>query len=111
MSVVSRPLMYADLRNSPVDNNLYEIVDRGLIASPAPPRLHEKLIIRLLLLNHAYLVREQLGDDIFTAPVDVRLTEHTVVQPDVFFVTPERRHSFADSGLVDGAPDRSRCQG
>ena len=105
MSVIPRPMTYEDLQQTPDDGNRYEIIDGEPIVSPAPLRSHEKLTVRLLLLSHAYLVRMQLGDELFTAPVDVRLSEYTVVQPDLVYVSPARRAILADPVLIDGAPD------
>ena len=105
MSVIPRLMTYDDLQQTPDDGNRYEIVDGEPIVSPAPPRLHEKLTIRLLLLIHAFLVREQLGDDLYTAPVDVRLSEHIVVEPDLIYVSPARQNILVSPALIDGAPD------
>ena len=103
--VPGRPMTYDDLKQLPQDGKRYEIIDGEPIVSPAPSRLHEKLTVRLLLLIHAYLVRHNLGDDIYTAPVDVRLHPHRIVQPDLVYVSPERRSILADPALIEGAPD------
>ena len=37
--------------------------------------------------------------------MDVRLSDHSVVQPDLLYVSPERRHILTNPSLIDGAPD------
>lgn len=103
--VPGRPMIYDDLKQLPQDGNRYEIIDGEPVVSPAPSRLHQKLTVRLLLLIHAYLVRHNLGDDVYPAPVDVRLHPHRIVQPDLVYVGPDRRSILADPALIEGAPD------
>lgn len=102
---VLRPMTYDDLKQMPQDGNRYEILDGEPVVSPAPPWLHERLTVRLLLLIYAYLSRHNLGDFVFTAPVDVRLLKHRIVQPNLVYVSRERRSILTDPALIDGAPD------
>ena len=105
MTVTTRRLTFEDLAQMPDDGNRYEIIDGEPFVSPAPPRLHEKITVRLLLLIHAYLVRHRLGDDVYTAPVDVKLADDRVVQPDLIYVSSARRSILREPGVIVGAPD------
>lgn len=99
------PLPYDDLKQMPQDGHRYEIVDGEPIVSPAPSLIHAKIVVRLLFLIRTYVMRRQPGGRVFTAPVDVRLSPHRIVEPDVVYVSPERRRLLADPALIDGAPD------
>ena len=105
MSVIPRRMTYEDLQQTPDDGNRYEIIDGEPIVSPAPSLLHQELVVRLLVLIQAYLVESRFGGKIFPAPVDVRLAEHTVVQPDLVYVSAARSHIRANPAFVNGVPD------
>jgi len=47
---------------------------------------------------------EELGR-IYFAPVDVRLSPHDIVQPDILFIRRDRLASYQPGGVVEGAPD------
>ena len=51
-----------------------------------------------------FLRKQQLGR-LFAAPCDVILSDHDVVQPDLFFVSHERQHRLSSRQNVRGAPD------
>ena len=105
MATLARPMTYEDLKAMPQDGNRYEIVDGEPVASPAPSLFHQKLLLRFLLLIHAHLIRHNLDGDLFPAPVDVRLAGVRIVEPDIVYVSPMRRHILADPALIEGAPD------
>ena len=105
MSTIPRPMTYEDLQQTPDDGNRYEVVDGEPVVSPSPSQMHQTLIVRLLLLIHDYLRQNQLAETIFPAPLDVRLSEHNVVEPDLVYVSRERRQILANPALIDGVPD------
>lgn len=105
MSVLTQRLTLADLAQMPNDGKRYEIIDGEPHVSPAPSRLHEKLTVRLLLLIYAYLTEHGLGDDVYTAPVDVHFSGYDGVQPDLVYVSPARRSILGEPGSINGAPD------
>ena len=70
-----------------------------LSASPVP--IHQYLVLRLgLLLGN---VAEQTGGLALTAPMDVHLAPHSVVQPDLLYVS--RARSEIVRNWIEGAPD------
>ena len=100
-----RPLTYDDLKQMPQDGNRYELIDEEPVLSPAPSLTHAEVVARLFVLSRAFVMLHRPGGRVFTAPVDVRLTPPRVVEPDIVYVGPERRHLLADPALIDGAPD------
>jgi Uma2 family endonuclease len=99
------PLTYDDLRQMPQDGNRYEIVDGEPVVSPAPSLIHAEIVARLFVLIRGFVLRHHPGGRVFTAPVDVRLSPPRIVEPDIIYVSSERRHLLADPALIEGAPD------
>jgi len=104
MSLLARPLTYDDLRQMPDDRNRYEIIGGELIVSPSPNRSHQKVSLRLTLLIAQYVDAHQLGE-VYVAPVDVQLSPHNVVQPDLLFIRQDRLGIYGPTALWEGVPD------
>jgi Uma2 family endonuclease len=104
MSLLARPLTYADLCELPDDSNRYEIIGGELIVSPSPNRSHQTVAYRLTQLIGDYVDARQLGQ-LFFAPVDVRLSAHNVVEPDLLFIRQDRLGIYGPTGPVEGPPD------
>jgi Uma2 family endonuclease len=104
MSLLARPLTYADLCELPNDSNRYEIIGGELIVSPSPHRAHQQTSMLLSVLISQHVAASQLGK-VFAAPVDVRLSPHNVVQPDLLFIRQDRLGIFGPTGPVEGPPD------
>jgi Uma2 family endonuclease len=105
MSLTVRGMTYEDLKQMPQDGNRYEIIDGEPVASPAPSIIHAEIVARLFLLIRSFVLDRQIGKHVFTAPVDVRLAEVRIVEPDIVYVSPERSGILANPALIDGAPD------
>ncbi len=104
MSTLNRPLTYDDLCQMPDDGHRYEIIDGELLVSPSPERRHQKGAARLHLLI-GNLVEANGAGEVYFAPVDVRLTPHDVVQPDLLFIRADRLGIYQARGVVEGPPD------
>lgn len=104
MSLLTRPLTYDDLSQMPDDRNRYEIIGGELIVSPSPNRPHQKVAYRLAQLIGLYVDARQLGE-LYFAPVDVRLSPHNVVEPDLLFIRQDRLSIYGSTGPVEGPPD------
>jgi Uma2 family endonuclease len=98
-------MTYADLWSTPEDRIRYEIIDGAFVVSRAPFLVHQQLTGRLIVMVHAHLVQEQLGDDLYPARIDVRLSEYDIVYPDLVYVSPASRNILDDPALIDGSPD------
>lgn len=88
-----RPLTRADLDAMPDDGHRYELIDGVLIVSPAPRIRHQRAVANMYRLLHAACP----GDaEVLFAPVDVALSDDTVMQPDLLVA---RREDFTERDL------------
>ena len=94
------PYREADYVSLP-DQPRCELLYGRLPVTPAPNLRHQRIVLGLgrRLLELA----ERVGGEAFVSPVDVVLADHSIVQPDVIYVSPRR------SGIlgrrVEGPPD------
>lgn len=102
MVVASPPLTYDDLCLAREEGNRYELIEGELylVASPSP--LHQRLILRLGRGCSDAVADGELGQA-YVAPVDVRLVDGSVVQPDVVVILPDRL-AIVEDKLIEGAP-------
>jgi Uma2 family endonuclease len=98
-----RPLTYDDLLATPENGGRYEIIGGELFVSASPAIRHQRSSRVLLREVDDFVVAGDLGE-IFYPPIDVRLSPHNIVVPDLVFVSKERAHIVSDL-LIDGAPD------
>ncbi len=92
-----------DLDSLPADLKRYELWDGSLIIMPAPSIRHQMIIKRLVKAFLAFDPDEVRGELLF-APADVVLSPEWVVQPDILFVSSERR-DIIHFQRIYGAPD------
>ena len=85
MTVLPRdhPWTVADLATIPEDGLRYELVDGTLLVSPAPTKLHQRVVGRLHLLLAADCPPEL---EVFLAPTDYQPTLTRSLQPDLLVV-------------------------
>ncbi|MFP4600285.1 MAG: Uma2 family endonuclease [Persicimonas sp.] len=86
------------------DERRFEVYQGELVMVPSPNIYHQRAITRLGTLLDAYAVEGGVGE-VFDAPFDVALSEDTVVQPDLTFVSKERLRELYDGHCITGAPD------
>lgn len=88
---------YASLPDEP----RCELIFGRFYLSPSPSTLHQ-VVVQLLwrLLDE---IADTSGGAAFLAPLDVHLAEHSVVQPDVMYVSASRREVV--QRWLEGAPD------
>ena len=97
------PLTYDDYAKLPKDGWRYEIVEGDLLMSPAPKTKHQRVQMRLYDLLQPFIAGNRLGE-LFVAPQDVVLDQHTVLQPDLFFVAASRQNIVTELN-IQGPPD------
>lgn len=85
------------------DDKRYEILRGGLIMVPAPFTIHQRLLIRLSVIFSNFIKENKLGE-VLVAPTDVVLSEDTVVQPDMLFISKERLGIIKEVAIM-GSPD------
>jgi Uma2 family endonuclease len=79
-------LTYDDLEHFPDDRKRREIIDGELYVTPSPSLRHQVLVGRLYVAIANHLAgRPEIGR-VFLSPLDVVLSPHDVVEPDVLFV-------------------------
>ena len=81
-----RKLDYDDYAAAPDDGQRYEIIRGELYVTPAPGTLHQRALLRLVLQLVAFYHEGGRGE-VFLAPVDLILTPHDILQPDIVVVT------------------------
>jgi len=96
-------LTYEDYQYLPSDGRRYELVEGELCVTPAPDPFHQTVSRRL---QHALMA--QLEDNgvafVFNAPVDVILSETTVLEPDLVILRQSRKELISKRG-IEGPPD------
>ena len=91
------PFTEDDLADRPDDGHRYELIDGALFVTPAPNVRHQLVVARLVVLLHG---ARQPDQDVFPAPLDIRLSPSTVLQPDVLVA----RREDLTSARLEAAP-------
>jgi len=99
MAILSHPLTYADLKQErAVTRDQLELIEGEIVVTPAPTPLHQRIAGRLYsLFNQA------LPEQVYFAPVDVQLSEFSIVQPDLVVVL-SRIEANVKAARIEGAP-------
>jgi Uma2 family endonuclease len=100
--IISTKYTHADLLVMPDDGKRREIMEGELFVIPSPLNIHQKILFNLTLALGKFLELYPLGELRF-APMDVILSEHDVLEPDLLFVLKEHQSIVTD--WVRGAPD------
>ena len=91
---------YANLPDSP----RCELIQGNFYVPPSPAIPHQVLAFELA--KRLDVPAREAGGYVFMAPLDVRLADHSIVQPDVIYVSAARRGILGDrQGWIEGAPD------
>jgi Uma2 family endonuclease len=98
-----RRLTYEDYALIPEDGKRHEILDGEHYVTDAPHVYHQGIAANLHAEIGPFVRRHRLGAFLF-APVDVILSDHNVCQPDLLFISNERRGIITEKN-VQGAPD------
>lgn len=98
-------LTYRDYEALPNDGRRYEIHEGELSVTPAPGTRHQRVAGNLYAVLREHVLRHGLGE-IFFAPVDVILSDITIVQPDIVYVANDRLQAISSRG-IEGPPTLS----
>ena len=90
---------YADLEG----DERYELLDGRLVPVPSRNTAHQAASIRLMTEMYFFIEENGLGR-LYPAPFDVLFTDFDVVQPDLLFISGDRKHIITPDN-VQGAPD------
>jgi Uma2 family endonuclease len=93
---------YQDYAALPDDGKRYEIHDGELCELTSPTSLHQIVLLNLATALRAHVSAGGLGR-VMIAPLDVILSETTVLQPDVIYFDHERLSALRPHGVVGAA--------
>jgi Uma2 family endonuclease len=94
------PYRVADYDRLP-DEPRCELVFGRFHVTPSPFPRHQ--VVTQVLCRHLENIAEAAGGNAFQAPLDVVLADHSVVQPDLLYVSAARLDLVGNG--VEGAPD------
>jgi Uma2 family endonuclease len=103
VKMVRPRLTYADLERTPEDGRRYELYDGEVFVVPAPLPIHQVVQIRLTEILDDY-AREQ-GGFCVNSPIDIVFSPHDVLQPDIVYFSPARRHLIDLRQVIRHPPD------
>lgn len=93
-------LDYDDYATIPADGKRYELLDGEVYVTPAPSPFHQRASKRLQRELERYFEEAGRGE-VFNAPIDLILTFHDVVQPDLVVVGDP---SQVSARAIEGVP-------
>jgi Uma2 family endonuclease len=100
---IQRPLLtYEDYAALPDDGRRYEIHEGELSVTPAPGTPHQQISSNLYVILRAHVDAGPRGLILY-APVDVILSNTTVVQPDIVYIDPPHAGIVSRRGF-EGPP-------
>ncbi len=97
---LKRILDYSDYLAAPDDGKRYEILSGELLVTPSPRPVHQRVVARLGRILSEHFERRGEGE-VFLSPIDLILTNHDVLQPDLLVV--DDRTQITERG-IEGAP-------
>ena len=85
------------------EDKRYQILDGEMIPAPSPVTGHQTIVGRLLFSVYQFVNEHRLGR-VWSAPLDVILSNYDVTQPDILFVS-NARAGIVTRANIQGAPD------
>lgn len=102
MSIQTTKLTYQDYACIPGDGKRHEIIDGTHYMNPAPSIYHQQVAGRIYVQLFGAIAEKGLGN-VLSAPVDVQISEHDIVQPDLVVVLSANR--IVTPSKIKGSPD------
>lgn len=93
---------YQDYLRMPEDKR-YELMEGEFFVVPSPNEPHQRISAELEYVLQRYVKKQKTGF-VYDAPFDVVLSDEDVVQPDIIYVSKERRNIITRNN-IQGAPD------
>jgi hypothetical protein len=107
MSIIENDLRsrwdYAAYAAIPTDGKRHEIIDGEHFVNPAPNLYHQEVSRHIQFQLYSQIELTGLGK-VIDAPVDLQLSDHDIVQPDLVIVTLSRKHIMTPT-KIKGVPD------
>ena len=80
-----------------------QLIAGELVMSPAPIPLHQTVILELSI-QMALFVKQTNAGRVFVSPIDVRLNNRNIFQPDILFISKEKLALIGER-MIEGPPD------
>jgi Uma2 family endonuclease len=96
-------MTYEDLLLLPEDGLRHEIIDGEHYVNASPITKHQRVSMRLIVEIGFYLRDHPVGE-LFHAPLDIVFSRYDVVEPDLLYVSNERREIITTKN-IQGSPD------
>lgn len=100
---VQRRVSFTDLQQWPDDGRRYELYDGEVWVIPAPLPRHQRVAFKVSMVLDEY--ERATGGLMFVSPIDIVLSEHNVVQPDIVFFKKGRRQAIDMLAAIRIPPD------
>ena len=80
-----------------------QLINDALIMSPAPTTPRARVQRKIFSMLNNYVEKNEIGE-VYFAPVDVYLNAKNAFQPDIFYISNERKDIIKENGVY-GSPD------
>lgn len=97
-------LTVADWLEMEEGQRIVEIIEGDVYMAPSPAIRHQRIARELGVLLHRFLRATLPGAEIFFAPTGVKLSDDTVLEPDLLIVLEHNRDRVMEK-YVNGPPD------
>lgn len=101
MITTTKKQTYRDYERLP-EGAPYQLIDGELIMTPSPLFSHQDLVLKIAVVLKAYVDKKNAGI-VIISPMDVYLAETEVYQPDIIFISNDKKEIIKDR--VHGVPD------
>jgi len=81
----------------------FQLINFDLVMSPSPLAVHQQILFNLSEIIVLYNINSRTGQWMY-APMDVKFDDGNVLQPDILFISEERKAELIKD-RVEGAPD------
>ncbi len=99
----STKMTYEDLLLLPEDGLRHEIIDGEHYVNASPIEKHQRVSYNLIVEIGIYLREHPVGR-LYHAPFDVVFSQYDVVEPDLIFISNDRRQILTEKN-IQGSPD------
>ncbi len=86
------------------EGTLCELINGVIEMSPSPSSTHQWIIGELYMKLRNHLKNIKLNYKILLSPLDVKVSDRTVLQPDMLVISEKNKHIIRENGIF-GPPD------
>jgi len=81
----------------------FQLINYDLVMSPSPLAIHQLILFELSEAIVLFNIKNNRQGKWMYAPMDVRFNDGNILQPDILYISEERKHIIKDR--IEGAPD------